>query len=246
MADKKVELEISPELIIQNKAKKKKKKKKQKFNLQAFFYTLNIVFLLINFMFFFSLNKDFDKKIMLINDVANTYQNISREQINSFIKEQIKQDKIKDVINFYNNSVNNYEITYAIINNALQYKIPVNLLFGLIKHESGFNPKTKGAKNANGSFDFGLMQLNSITYQKLILKNGIDYVLDPFENLKLGCQHLVDCYDTYENWELALISYNAGNIKNQPVYFKTLLYLSKILSYEKEFDKKINEFIISK
>jgi len=115
MADKKVELEISPELIIQNKAKKKKKKKKQKFNLQAFFYTLNIVFLLINFMFFFSLNKDFDKKIMLINDVANTYQNISREQINSFIKEQIKQDKIKDVINFYNNSVNNYEITYAII-----------------------------------------------------------------------------------------------------------------------------------
>ena len=66
------------------------------------------------------------------------------------------------------------------------YGIPVDVLKAVAKTESGFNASARN-KNANGSTDIGLMQINSVWLPKL-KSYGIDEVAltDACTNLKVG------------------------------------------------------------
>jgi len=91
--------------------------------------------------------------------------------------------------------------------------------------ESGFNPKARSAKGAQG-----LMQLMPTTAKQY----GVSNIHDPYQNLNAGAKHLRDLLDRYEgDVTLALAAYNAGSGAVQryggvPAYRETQDYVKKV------------------
>jgi len=91
--------------------------------------------------------------------------------------------------------------------------------------ESGFNPKARSAKGAQG-----LMQLMPATAKQY----GVSNVHDPYQNLNAGAKHLRDLLDRYQgDVTLALAAYNAGSGAVQryggvPAYRETQDYVKKV------------------
>lgn len=87
------------------------------------------------------------------------------------------------------------------------YGINPVLLKAIAKTESNFNP---GAvhRNANGSYDYGLMQINSCW--RAALGDRWRYVSDPQYNVMVGAWVLRQCMETYGyTWD-AVACYNTG------------------------------------
>jgi soluble lytic murein transglycosylase-like protein len=91
--------------------------------------------------------------------------------------------------------------------------------------ESGFNPRAKSAKGAQG-----LMQL----MPKTAAQYGVTNLRDPYQNLTAGTKHLRGLLDMYEgDVTLALAAYNAGSgavsrYGGVPAYAETKDYVKKV------------------
>lgn len=80
-----------------------------------------------------------------------------------------------------------------------EYNISPLLLWSIAKNESGFNPTAVG-RNTNGTFDFGVMQINSI-WAKTLGKERWIALADPCTNVRTGAWILRQCIDKYGyNW----------------------------------------------
>lgn len=93
-----------------------------------------------------------------------------------------------------------------------ELKVPEIIAYRLITYESGWN-ENKTIKNRNGTFDYGLMQLNSryISYFAEQYLDGADLrPLNPDENLTAGMRHLRRMYDLTGDWYSAVCAYNCG------------------------------------
>jgi soluble lytic murein transglycosylase-like protein len=88
-----------------------------------------------------------------------------------------------------------------------EYGVSPRLLWAMAKVESGFNP-TALNYNANGSFDYGVMQINSGWYSTLGIERWVR-LNDACFNVKTGAWILSQCvrYHGY-TWE-AVGCYNA-------------------------------------
>jgi len=225
--------------IQENKKATKKKKKTNEYKsiviIVSVIIIINIIFNIFNFIMI--KNNSF---VIFANDKLNKNEFYTSLEINKFVQVYISKNRMNEIVEFYNQFVRDYELTTAIIESSIKYDIPTNILFGLIYQESNFNFREKN-QNKDGSFDIGLMQLNSTTYKSIIEKNGIEYLLNPYNNLELGCKHLKENYNEYGNWYLALLSYNAGIIKSNAIYYQTLCFLTNIISYEKKLDEEFNK-----
>jgi len=110
------------------------------------------------------------------------------------------------------------------------YGVSPMLLYAIAKTESNFNPKAIN-KNLNGSYDYGVMQINSVHYKTL----GRDLWLslsDPCTNVKVGAWILAQCIKRYgQTWE-AVGCYNAVSSEKRRKYawrvYKNLLYAKKV------------------
>ena len=79
------------------------------------------------------------------------------------------------------------------------YNIAPQLLWGIAKHESGFNP-TSVNRNSNGSYDYGVMQINS-SWAKVIGQKRWERLAQPCENIMTGAWILHQCIADYGyNW----------------------------------------------
>jgi soluble lytic murein transglycosylase-like protein len=91
--------------------------------------------------------------------------------------------------------------------------------------ESGFNPRAKSSKGAQG-----LMQLMPQTAAQY----GVTNLRDPYQNLSAGTKHLRGLLDMYEgDVTLALAAYNAGSgavtrYGGVPAYAETRDYVKKV------------------
>jgi len=104
---------------------------------------------------------------------------------------------------------------------ARQHNVPVQILRAIAKTESKFDPHAIHI-NKNGTFDFGLMQVNSSWYAVLGAKtwNRLD---DPCVNASVGASILADCMRSYgATWE-AVGCYNARSTD------KRVLYVQKVM-----------------
>lgn len=91
-----------------------------------------------------------------------------------------------------------------------QYGVPENLIWAVIKTESGFDHYATSDAGA-----MGLMQLMPSTFEEITnqrLKEGLDPIrrLDPETNIKYGTYYLSYLFARYGNWDTALAAYNAG------------------------------------
>ena len=86
------------------------------------------------------------------------------------------------------------------------YGISPQLLWGIAKTESNFNPRAIN-RNSNGSYDYGLMQINSTWARKL--GKTWNELGEPCTNVKVGAWVLAQCIQDYGyNWR-AVGCYNS-------------------------------------
>jgi len=90
---------------------------------------------------------------------------------------------------------------------ARAYNLPPSLVFAIAKVESDLRPDAINF-NSNGSYDFGLMQIN--TCWAPILGPYWDYLADPCYNVMVGAWILRQCVDRYGlSWD-AVSCYRTG------------------------------------
>jgi soluble lytic murein transglycosylase len=93
-----------------------------------------------------------------------------------------------------------------------EYGLNKNLVYSIIKAESGFDSKAISSRNAKG-----LMQIMDSTGEWAAEKIRIEdfdssMLLEPQTNIRIGCWYISKLLNQYDqNVELALTAYNAGS-----------------------------------
>lgn len=110
-------------------------------------------------------------------------------------------------------AVGNNQYNYLFIKYGTIYNIPPELLWGIAKHESDFNPNVIN-KNENGTQDTGLMQINSIHTETIKKLNfAMNDLYKPEVSIYLASKILSKCFKKHGfNWK-GLNCYN-GRIEN--------------------------------
>lgn len=99
-----------------------------------------------------------------------------------------------------------------------EYRISPDLLRSISKVESGGNPRAIH-RNKNGSYDFGIMQINSSWAATLGLEQWLR-LGDPCINVKTGARILARCMDRHGySWE-AVGCYNAIDPQKRARYIR--------------------------
>ncbi|MDA8171385.1 MAG: lytic transglycosylase domain-containing protein [Nitrospiraceae bacterium] len=106
-----------------------------------------------------------------------------------------------------------------------EYDISPRLLWSIAKVESDFTPQAVNW-NQNGTYDYGLMQINSGWAQRLGM--GVWRSLgDPCTNIKTGAWILAKCVQRYGyTWE-AVGCYNASNNEKRERYARRIYAVFK-------------------
>lgn len=112
------------------------------------------------------------------------------------------------------------EYNVCFIRAGLHYNIPPNLLYVIARVESKMNPYALNT-NHNGSYDIGIMQINSIWLSKLA-KIGIQHkdLIDGCNNIQVGAWILSQNIKRYGLTAEAIGRYNSSNSyhKSQYIY----------------------------
>lgn len=129
---------------------------------------------------------------------------------------------------------------------CLEYNIDKNLIYGVIKTESGFNPKARSEVGA-----IGLMQLMPDTARYIAGENKIEYdsskLCEPEYSITLGILYLKYLEEKFPSEKHFLLAYNAGegkvsgwlktenpSIENFP-YAESRDYVFKVLCAKKVY-----------
>lgn len=91
------------------------------------------------------------------------------------------------------------------------YGVDPYLLYSIAWVESGLNPRAIN-RNRNGTFDRGVMQINS-SWDRYLKRYGVDLSLvwDACYNIHLGAMILRNCMNIYGNSWRAVDCYNKGS-----------------------------------
>jgi len=103
-----------------------------------------------------------------------------------------------------------------------KYGIDPRLLFAIAKTESSLNPKAKN-RNKDGSYDIGLMQINSRWFPKL-RQYGIEerHLLQPCVNIEVGAWILA------QNMQRHGVSWEAVGAYNSSIPSRRRRYAEKV------------------
>ena len=110
---------------------------------------------------------------------------------------------------------------------SVGYKYNINpaLLYAIAKTESGLRPNAINRSNTNGSYDIGMMQINS-SWLPTLAKHGITekHLYDPCISLEVGAWVLANNMRKLGNSWNAVGAYNAASPD------KRVKYASKVYS----------------
>jgi soluble lytic murein transglycosylase-like protein len=80
------------------------------------------------------------------------------------------------------------DVAQLIAQHATRYQVPETLIYGIIKRESGFNPK------AHRKAYWGLMQISNATARSVGYRGPPEGLLDANTNLTYGVLYLANAY----------------------------------------------------
>ena len=80
------------------------------------------------------------------------------------------------------------------------------IVVAMIERESDFNPSNMG----DGGNSYGLMQIQPRWHQSRMDKLGCGNLLDPYQNITVGLDYLVELSETGKGIEWVLMAYNGG------------------------------------
>lgn len=130
---------------------------------------------------------------------------------------------------------------------SAEYEIPIDLLYGVIKCESGFDSTAVSSVGATG-----LMQLMPHTLEDMMRRCGEQYderlLYDPETNVKYGAYYLRYLYNIFQDWDIVLAAYHGG-MGNVREWLKSDKYYdgAKLIAFPEEFEmtenyvKKVNK-----
>jgi hypothetical protein len=140
---------------------------------------------------------------------------------------------------FFSRIIHSPEYAQAVLSNADVFDISPGLAFALCWEESRFNVHAVNRKNANGSTDRGLFQLNDYSFPHLSEKE----FFDPRINSHYGLSHLRWCLNTGGSLVAGLAMYNAGTnrVSSGGTPKRTLDYVSSILESKRRIENLFEE-----
>jgi soluble lytic murein transglycosylase-like protein len=109
------------------------------------------------------------------------------------------------------------------------YGISPTLLWSIAKEESSFNPYAIN-KNTNGSYDYGVMQINSSWYKTLGAETW-NSLSDPCTNVQVGAWILAQCIKRHGYSWNAVGCYNSGNPDKGKSYARRIYSQLKRIGY---------------
>jgi hypothetical protein len=149
------------------------------------------------------------------------------------------------VVDFFTVVVDSRVLVSIILAQADLYNIPPALAFALCWEESQYSVRAVNRKNANGSIDRGLFQLNNLSFPQL---SDADF-FNPETNAHYGMAHLRWCLDAAGSEIAGLAMYNAGvtRVNADQTPKKTLNYVSRILETRNRFEDAFRlEYVLKK
>jgi hypothetical protein len=140
-----------------------------------------------------------------------------------------------DVEAFFSAMTRSPQIAAEILIQAEEFDISPALAFALAWEESRYNPQAVSKKNANGSVDRGLFQLNDLSFPKLSESEFFDFRINSY----YGITHLKWCLDTGGSELVGLAIYNAGStrINTDQTPRKTLSYASRVMDFKERIEE---------
>lgn len=97
-----------------------------------------------------------------------------------------------------------------------EYGVDYELALAVMVKESGGNPTALNTKNRNGTYDSGIMQINSTNHAWLSKELGIKDFNNPYDNMKAGV-YMLSLFD-YDNPHKILMAYNMGEGTMQKLF----------------------------
>jgi len=149
-----------------------------------------------------------------------------------FMRDIQKDKRLRTNFGLSRVSRNPAEFDKIINSCAAEFGVDRTLVKAVIHAESGYNPNAVSSKGAAG-----LMQLMPATAQDLKVADSFN----PSDNIRGGVRYLRFLLDTFKgDVTLALAAYNAGmgNVAKHggvPPYEETRNYVSKVLSYQRNY-----------
>ena len=89
-----------------------------------------------------------------------------------------------------------------------RFGVNPSLLYAVAKVESGFNPYAID-RDSNGTYDYGVMQINSVWYKTIGLHNWLNLKNVCF-NIQVGAWIMSQCQERYNNTLQAIACYHSG------------------------------------
>jgi len=104
-----------------------------------------------------------------------------------------------------------------------RYNVAPVLLQAIAKQESGFNPRARSVRNADGSYDIGLMQINS-AHLPMLARLGIREadLYEPCTSIHVGAWLLSQNFRRMGHSWLAVGAYNAASHAKRAVYARRI------------------------
>lgn len=110
--------------------------------------------------------------------------------------------------------------------------VPIWIAARLCDAESGFNEKCT-SKNANGTIDHGLWQINSAYIAEFSWRYNDGKKLDPYnveDSTRVALRYLARLYSATGSWEAAVASYNCGltRYRTGSIPASTMAHVAKV------------------
>ncbi|OZA30494.1 MAG: hypothetical protein B7X93_03105 [Hydrogenophilales bacterium 17-61-9] len=118
---------------------------------------------------------------------------------------------------------------------SARYDVPVDLLYAIARVETGNRSRLVSPRNKNGTYDIGLMQINSMHLPRLA-KHRIseqDLLDKPCLNLHVGASILAEAIARHGyNW-VAIGAYNAGSTEKRKTYARKVFAMHERILRER-------------